>query len=276
MTKQQIIHPQQNHCYEYISFHGYWVSYYQCFDISTCHILEEKCILYVFHYVIVATITLFLLIYIHLHSKMIGVSLKSQILHMMVFATRGLVIFIKFLNFYNLFMQGFYLSSTACIIYMITFVEPTKSAYSPLQDDFNIWKYAIIPSIFLTLIMSLDLDHFDVLKLLWTYSIIQDVTAMVPQLFIAHYNRRIQSEVKLAILFMGLFRCLNIINWIYLVYTESIYKHHWMIYICCVMQVAIYGDFFYHTGTYVLTVDCFATMNYAINTTNQSIHVSLL
>lgn len=185
---------------------------------------------------------------------MIGVSLKSQILYMAVFATRYLDLFTRFYGVYNSLLKVFYLSSTAVIIYMIKVIEPTKSTYSASQDEFNVWKFAIVPSIVLAFILALDTDYFDGLELLWTYSIIQEVTAMVPQLLIAHYNRHIQSEIKLAILFMGLYRFFYILNWIYRANTESNYKHNWIASICGVMQVAIYGDFFYHAATYVLIV----------------------
>ena len=175
---------------------------------------------------------------------------------MAVFATRYLDLFTNFHSIYNSLMKVLYLSSTAVIIYMIKVVEPTKSTYSSSQDEFNIWKYAIVPSIVLAFILAFDLDYFDGLKLLWTYSIIQEVTAMIPQLVIAHYNRHIQSEIKLAILFRGVYRFFYIINYIYRAHTEVNYKHNWIVYICAVMQIAIYGDFFYHTATYVLIVDC--------------------
>jgi ER lumen protein retaining receptor len=144
-----------------------------------------------------------------------------------------------------------YISSTVGIIYMIKCVEPTKSTYSSSQDEFHILKYSIGPSALLALIIAF-INDADVMELLWTYSIIQEVTAMVPQLLIAHSNRHIQTEIKLAILFMGVYRFFYILNWIYRAYTEKNYNHHWLLSICGVLQVAIYTDFFYHAVTYVL------------------------
>ena len=136
---------------------------------------------------------------------------------------------------------------------MIKFVEPTKSTYSPTQDEFNIFKYAIAPSLLLAIMIVFNSQpHFDGLELLWTYSIIQEVTAMVPQLLIAYKNRHIQSEIKLAILFMGAYRFLYILNWVYRASTENNYRHNWTVHICGVLQVVIYSDFFYHAGRYVL------------------------
>ena len=175
---------------------------------------------------------------------------------MMVFSTRYLDLFTTFYNFYNSFMKIVYLSTTAGMIYMIKVVEPIKSTYSSSQDEFYMMKYAIGSSVLLALIVSYNPYDFDGLHLLWTYSIIQEVTAMIPQLRIAYFNRHLQSEIKLAILFMGLYRFFYILNWIYRANTERNYKHYWLVYICGALQVASYSDFFYHAGTYVLRIFC--------------------
>lgn len=169
----------------------------------------------------------------------------------MVFTTRYLDLFTSFYSLYNSLLKMLYISSTVGIIYMIKCVEPTKSTYSSSQDEFHILKYSIGPSALLALIIAF-INDADVMELLWTYSIIQEVTAMVPQLLIAHSNRHIQTEIKLAILFMGVYRFFYILNWIYRAYTEKNYNHHWLLSICGVLQVAIYTDFFYHAVTYVL------------------------
>lgn len=148
-------------------------------------------------------------------------------------------------------MKLIYIALTAGIIYVIKVVEPTKSTYSSTQDEFDILKYSIAPSALLALMIELNTDNFDGLKLLWTYSIIQEATAMIPQLLIAYYNRHIQSEIKIAILFKGIYRSFYILNWIYQANTAVHYRHKWVMYICGVLQVAIYSDFFYHTGTWV-------------------------
>ena len=187
----------------------------------------------------------------------IGVSIKSQVLYIIVFTARYLDLFTVYISFYNSFMKLIYIASTTRIIYEMKVVEPTKSTYSSTQDEFDILKYSIAPSALLALMIEFTLNsfHFDGLELLWTYSIIQEVTAMVPQLRIAYFNRHIQSEIKLAILFMGLYRFFYILNWIYRANTEANYLHHWVVYICGVLQVAIYSDFFYHAGTYVFFIE---------------------
>jgi ER lumen protein retaining receptor len=186
--------------------------------------------------------------------KTIGVSLKSQILYLFTFVTRYLNLFTSFYSWYNTFLKISFITSIVVIIYTIKCIEPTKSTYSSTQDEFNIMKNSIGPSVLLTVIFAYNPNYFDGIGLLWTYSIIQEVTAMVPQLLIAHYNRHIQSEIKLAIFCMGLHRFFYIVNWTYQAHTEQNYNYHWLVYICSILQVAIYSDFFYYTGTYVLFI----------------------
>ena len=44
---------------------------------------------------------------------------------------------------------------------------------------------------------------------------------------------------------MGLYRALYICNWIYRAHTEPWYRHHYLVYVCGVLQTLLYLDFFY-------------------------------
>jgi ER lumen protein retaining receptor len=48
------------------------------------------------------------------------------------------------------------------------------------------------------------------------------------------------------IFFLGAYRALYILNWIYRSYSEPTYKHHWVAYFSGVVQTALYVDFFYY------------------------------
>ena len=91
----------------------------------------------------------------------IGVSLKSQVLYMIVYTTRYLDLFTSFYGFYNSCMKLIYISSTAGIIYVIKAVEPTKSTYSSTQDEFDICKYSITPSVLMALLLAFNPYDFD-------------------------------------------------------------------------------------------------------------------
>merc|ERR1712232_996722 len=88
--------------------------------------------------------------------------------------------------------------------------------------------------------------HFDIIELLWTFSIYLESIAIIPQLILLQRYREVENLTGNYIFFMGAYRFLYILNWIYRAETEKNYKHHWVVYFCGVMQTLLYVDFFYY------------------------------
>lgn len=146
-------------------------------------------------------------------------------------------------------MKVVYIISTASIVYTIKFQEPIKSTYDKAQDSFLHWKFAAAPSAVLAFITHLSgsgIAEFSVIELLWTFSIYLEAVAILPQLIVLQRYGEVENLTGNYVFFMGAYRALYILNWIYRANTEKNYRHHWMVYICGVIQTLLYADFFYY------------------------------
>ena len=178
-----------------------------------------------------------------------GISVRTNEVVLLVFVTRYLDLFTTFYSLYNTLMKILYIGSTASIIYTIKFQEPIKSTYDKSQDTFLHWKYAVAPCAvlgFLTHLLGSGLGNFDPIELLWTFSIYLESIAILPQLIVLQRYREVENLTGNYIFFMGAYRALYIVNWIYRANYEPNYKHHWVVYFCGVLQTLLYADFFYY------------------------------
>lgn len=175
----------------------------------------------------------------------------------MVFVTRYLDLFTTYYSLYNSCMKILYIGATATIIYMIKFQKPICTTYDKSQDTFLHWKFAVLPCAVIALITHLigRGGKIDVLELLWTFSIYLESIAILPQLIVLQRYREVENLTGNYIFFMGAYRALYIVNWIYRAHTEPHYKHHWVVYFCGVLQTLLYADFFYYFFLrYVMTL----------------------
>lgn len=145
-------------------------------------------------------------------------------------------------------MKILYIGATATIIYMIKFQKPICTTYDKSQDTFLHWKFAVLPCAIIALITHLigRGGKIDVLELLWTFSIYLESVAILPQLIVLQRYREVENLTGNYIFFMGAYRALYIVNWIYRAHVEPHYKHHWVVYFCGVLQTLLYADFFYY------------------------------
>ena len=183
------------------------------------------------------------------HINTAGISVRTHELFLLVFVTRYLDLFTTFYSLYNSVMKVLYIGSTACIIYTIKFQEPIKSTYDKAQDTFLHWKFAVAPTAiiaFITHLIGVGFTRFSFMELLWTFSIYLEAIAILPQLIVLQRYREVENLTGNYIFFMGSYRALYILNWIYRAHTEHDYKHHWVVYFCGVMQTLLYADFFYY------------------------------
>ena len=146
-------------------------------------------------------------------------------------------------------MKVLYIASTSMIIYTIRFQEPIKSTYDKAQDSFLHWRFAVAPCMVIACITHLvgnGAKNFDLMELLWTFSIYLEAIAILPQLIVLQRYGEVENLTGNYIFFMGAYRALYILNWIYRAYTEKGYQHHWVVYLCGVLQTMLYVDFFYY------------------------------
>lgn len=190
-----------------------------------------------------------LLLRLRVSKNATGISIKTQELYLLVFATRYLDLFTTFYSVYNSCMKLLYISATAYIVYMVRMTEPFKTSYDHAHDSFLHWQYAVAPCAVLAVISSF-IQGFDFMELFWLFSIYLEALAIVPQLITLQRYREVENLTGHYVFFLGGYRALYILNWVYRSYHEAYYKHNWIVYCCGIVQTLLYVDFFYY---YVLS-----------------------
>jgi len=177
-----------------------------------------------------------------------GISCRTHELFLLVFVTRYLDLFTKFYSLYNSCMKVLYIVTTASVINTIRFREPIASTYDRTQDSFLHWKFAVLPCVIIAGITHLLQANkiYDIIDLLWTFSIYLESIAILPQLIVLQRYREVENLTGNYIFFMGAYRALYILNWIYRARHEPYYQHHFVVYFCGVLQTLLYVDFFYY------------------------------
>jgi len=176
-----------------------------------------------------------------------GISVKTQELRLIVFCTRYVDVFTTFYSLYNTGIKIFYVITTVGIVYSIKYADPIKSVYNFEQDAFPHWKYCVAPSIVLAFAVHLfgsGMSRFNLMELLWTFSIILEVVAILPQLMALRKYGLVENLTGKFVFLFGIYRFWYIINWIYRAHNVRNPQHHFLVYICGVLQVVLYLDFF--------------------------------
>jgi ER lumen protein retaining receptor len=145
-------------------------------------------------------------------------------------------------------MKVVYILLRVYMILIIRYHEPTNSTYDQHRDAFPIWRFAVGPCLILaTSVHLLGSAEYDMMALLWTFSILLEVVAMVPQLLLLQRYRTVDNDVRLFIFCMGMYRALYILNWVYRSYHEPGFEHIYLVYFCGVAQTLSYALFFHYS-----------------------------
>ena len=179
-----------------------------------------------------------------------GISVKTQELYLCVFCARYIDLFTHYYSLYNSAMKIIYISSTAYIIYLVRETQPFKTDYERGQDSFLHWKYGVIPCVVLT-VLTTGYDFFTdelpgFLEIFRFFSYYLEAIAILPQLILLQRYREVENLTSHYVAFLGAYRFLYILNWIYRSLYEPYYEQTWVVYICGVIQTGLYVDFFYY------------------------------
>jgi len=180
-----------------------------------------------------------------------GISLRTHELFLLVFVTRYTDLLTTYYSLYNSVMKVLYIASTSSIVFAIRFQEPICSTYDKAQDTFRHWEFAALPCLAVAIVSHFiggsGLSSFmDVQELLWTFSIFLEAVAILPQLIVLQRFREVENLTGNYIFFMGAYRFLYILNWVYRAFYEPGYRHHYVVYFCGILQTLLYADFFYY------------------------------
>lgn len=171
-----------------------------------------------------------------------GVSLKTQELYLLVFVTRYLDLFTNHLSLFNTVMKMVYLALSSYIVYLIRTKKPWKATYDESHDTFLHWKFAVAPCAVLALLINEELTFMEVA---WTFSVYLEAVAIFPQLIVLQRYGEVENLTSHYVFFLGAYRALYMVNWVYRYVTEPYYQH-WIVWIAGTVQTLLYADFFYY------------------------------
>ncbi|KAF4620505.1 hypothetical protein D9613_000985 [Agrocybe pediades] len=173
-----------------------------------------------------------------------GISFKTQMLYVVVFVTRYLDLFFRFVSVYNSVMKLFFIASSCYILYLMKFkYRPT---HDPSIDTFKI-EYLLGPCFIFSLLFNY---KFSVSEILWSFSIWLEAVAILPQLFMLQRTGEAETITTHYLAALGFYRALYIPNWIYRYFTEGVIDP--IAVTAGIVQTGLYIDFFYVYFTKVL------------------------
>ncbi|SCU77604.1 LAME_0A01662g1_1 [Lachancea meyersii CBS 8951] len=172
-----------------------------------------------------------------------GISLKTQILYVLVFCTRYLdLLTFRWKSVYNTLMKMVFIGASVRVIQLIQGCKiQNPVAYKDMifRDTLQI-KYLVGPCAVLALIFNY---KFTLLELCWSFSLWLESVAILPQLFMLSRSGKASTLTTHYIFALGLYRALYIPNWIWRYYSED--RLEKLSVFTGLLQTALYSDFFY-------------------------------
>ncbi|EAY80888.1 hypothetical protein OsI_36067 [Oryza sativa Indica Group] len=170
-----------------------------------------------------------------------GISLKTQELYALVFAARYLDLFIHFISLYNAVMKLVFLASSFSIVWYMRRHKIVRRTYDKDHDTFR-HHFLVLPCLALALLIN---ERFTFREVMWAFSIYLEAVAILPQLVLLQRTRNIDNLTGQYVFFLGAYRVLYILNWIYRYFTEPHFVH-WISWVAGIVQTLLYADFFYY------------------------------
>jgi ER lumen protein retaining receptor len=158
-----------------------------------------------------------LLLLLHLMLlQTIGISLRTQELFLLIFATRCAVLFYSYfyISVFDSLLRILFLVLTATIVYSMRCDELVHRTYDSVHDSFPHWKYAVLPCGVMTMllyVLQYNVLEQEIRGMLETFSGFLEAIAIAPQLFLLRQVGGCDAVTGLYIFFMfasGLFHLL--------------------------------------------------------------------
>ncbi|KAJ8428508.1 hypothetical protein Cgig2_029961 [Carnegiea gigantea] len=143
---------------------------------------------------------LVLLLKIHTIKSCAGISLKTQELYAIVFATRYLDIFTDFISVYNTVMKLIYLSSSFSIVWYMRRHKIVRRSYDKDQDTFRHW-FLVLPCLVMACLIN---EKFSFKEVMWTFSLYLEAVAILPQLVLLQRTRNIDNLTGQYVFLLGI------------------------------------------------------------------------
>lgn len=174
-----------------------------------------------------------------------GISFKSQAFLALVFVTRYLDIF-HFISVYNTCMKLTFIGASLTTCYLIYF--KFKGSHDRTHDIFGV-KYVLVPCVVIAFFTAF-FTHFNILEMLWIFSIDLEAVAILPQLWMVQKTGEAESITSHYLFAMGSYRAFYLLNWIYRYVQDG--HRDWVAIAGGMVQTVLYSDFLYLYITKVL------------------------
>ncbi|CAI0475703.1 unnamed protein product [Linum tenue] len=196
---------------------------------------------------------LILLLKIYATKSCSGISMKTQELYALVFLARYLDLFTNFVSVYNLIMKLVFIASSLAIVWCMRRHPLVRRSYDKDLDTCR--HYFLIGGSFVLALLwhekftieevTTGCYFVNLMSLLIRCDFGMIIVAIFPQLVMLQRSGNVDNLTGQYVLFLGAYRGLYILNWIYRYVTE---KHfgRWIAVISGVVQTALYADFFYY------------------------------
>lgn len=187
----------------------------------------------------------FILLYsIESHKSIVGLSLKTQILYVVVFVLRYTDLFTSYVSLYNTAMKLVFISTSCYTVYLMT-----KKYHKTIREDIDTFplKFLLGP----VAVASLVITHaYTLREVTWAFSIWLESVAIIPQLYMLQRTGSAENITSHYIFALGIYRALYIPNWIYRYFVEGSFDG--VAVLAGVLQTVVYSDFFYIYYTKVM------------------------
>lgn len=171
----------------------------------------------------------------------LGISCKTQEVYLIVFICRYLDLFMYFVSLYNTSMKLGFIVLTGYLIYLMRMSKIHRQTYDVKGDSFNYFIYLLPACLLLSLVFT---AVYTPMEILWTFSILLESVAFVPQLDMLRKMKEVENMTSNYVFCLGAYRVSYIIHWVLrILASESI---SWISLLAGVIQSALYGDFFYY------------------------------
>lgn len=173
-----------------------------------------------------------------------GVSLKTNLLYLLVFVIRYVDLLYKFFSVYNTFMKLFFIGTSAYTVYLMV-----KKYPQTIHEDIDTCqiKYLVGGAAVASLIFT---HSRSLREVSWSFSVWLEAVAIYPQLDMLRRNGSAENITVHYIFALGIYRALYILNWVYRYFTEG--KYDWVAIFAGIVQTLVYSDFFYIYYTKVM------------------------
>lgn len=138
-------------------------------------------------------------------------------------------------------MKLVFLASSAAILYLMRGAKGIRQTYDAAHDTFRV-AFLVAPAALLA--FALSADRGSAMETAWTFSILLEAVAILPQLVLLQRTGNVDNLTGDYVFLLGTYRALYVVNWFYRWMTEPGYKQ-WLGEFWLVFWLGGLGSFFF-------------------------------